>query len=534
MLQTDRAERVDYAASIQLLALERGEPIAGCTANLSESGMFVTVPCPFEVGTQVACELPIPGDRLRLQGQVRWVQELPGDDACGPMIGVGIQFFGLSAGAAEALRRFVAERKGSMHTVAVQFEGYSRPIRARAQVTEHGLQLWTALPFLRLRSPVNVSFDQAEDSARSGVLDQVMLSVEQGVPRLKIDVKLAGGAEADADAAQGPGSDAAAGPPLQMTCGAIEEPARPRLSRTISEELSAPLVTVELDEQPDGQTAAHSPGDGPLGAPPSEAAADATLVGADPAATLVVDPPQYRQFWRGAERRRWHRGLWLAALAMAAAAVASLARPQLWSGIADALWPARSVADSARETAAQLAARAAAARAELFSATAEEPATPATPALSPTSAEPPAPQVEEARPRRAAQQAKRAATPTPAPAVAIAEGAPGKAKALLAEKVGELSFARLGSNTVLDIPLRGSIAGASHYPLSAPEGVAINLPQGAAGMALGHYTVARHGAKAVWIRARQSGIQVRVFFAAPCPTCAVTLERGRIRVALPK
>lgn len=572
MMQTQRAERVDYAASIQLLAMERGEPIAGYTANLSESGMFVTVPCPFTVGTRVTCELPIPGDRLHLQGEVRWVQEVPGDDACSPMMGVGIQFTNLSAGSVEALRRFVTERRGSLQTVAVQFEGYGRPIRARAQLTDQGLQLWTALPFLRLKSPVNVAFDQPAHGPRSGVLDQVLLSVEQGVPRLKIDVSLERPDPTPGEAESG----------RATASGSIVEPPRPRTSRTISEELAAPLVSVsgaaEIDDHPLSGVVDDAAAAEPAWADEALGAADRGT--ADPAATLLVVPPPYEQFWRGAERRR--RWVWVAALAMAAAAIASLARPQLWSGIADGLWPARSVAASAKETAAQIAAQAAEAQAELTAIAAQGPspakqdtaaptptparAAPVKPAPAPAAPIQPAPAPTaraQARPSKEPAAApeqrgehkqalaapiKRAPTaaapikPAPAPAAraqarpskkpAAAPEQHGKHKQALAEKVGELKLTRGAAGVTLEIPIAGSIAGESHYVLSAPEGVAINLPKGAPGLPLGHYSLDRDGYKAVWIREREGGIQVRVFFPASRVPHEVQVERGRIRVLL--
>jgi hypothetical protein len=65
------------------------------------------------------------------------------------------------------------------------------PIKSHASITDDALSISTKLPFLRLNSPVKVSFvRRGVEEVRSGILEAVTLepSAEDGIPRLQVTV----------------------------------------------------------------------------------------------------------------------------------------------------------------------------------------------------------------------------------------------------------------------------------------------------------------------------------------------------------
>lgn len=83
----------------------------GFSTNVSEGGLFVATVNLLPVGTPVDLTFSLPGKtRLTVQGEVRWTRELD-DRAPEVFPGVGVRFVELSTDAAQALRRFVAERE---------------------------------------------------------------------------------------------------------------------------------------------------------------------------------------------------------------------------------------------------------------------------------------------------------------------------------------------------------------------------------------------------------------------------------------
>jgi hypothetical protein len=144
---------------------------------------------PCAVGTEVICEIPLPGGRRQLRGRVARLQALSP-----AAVGLAIAFTELDAPDEELLSEAVGQDDGRTHIVHVRFEGMREPMRSRAQLTSDGLRLSTALPFLRLRSPVEVTFLSGPSKVQSrGLVRQVELDqfAADGTPRLAVSVAFA-------------------------------------------------------------------------------------------------------------------------------------------------------------------------------------------------------------------------------------------------------------------------------------------------------------------------------------------------------
>src|SRR6185295_16816662 len=94
--------RVAYEQKIRLRGVRgddgRGE-IVGRTLNLSPSGIYVRAPHACDVGTEVICDLPLPGGARQIRGRVARTQSLT--DATG----IGIQFVDLTMGDSASLHQ---------------------------------------------------------------------------------------------------------------------------------------------------------------------------------------------------------------------------------------------------------------------------------------------------------------------------------------------------------------------------------------------------------------------------------------------
>src|SRR3954468_1983377 len=153
--------RVSYEQRIRLLG-EDGKPlIVGRTMNLSPSGIYVRAPNGCEIGSEVTCDLPLPGGTRQLRGRVTRT-EAHADESTG----IGIQFVDLTTGDSSSLHRVLERRAPTAVAVKVMFEGMGKPIKCRGTVTADGIRLSTSLPFLRLGSDVHAVYEgqNPEDS----------------------------------------------------------------------------------------------------------------------------------------------------------------------------------------------------------------------------------------------------------------------------------------------------------------------------------------------------------------------------------
>jgi hypothetical protein len=183
-----RQRRVVYHTKIRLRSPGREKSVVARVQNLSTSGVFVTATELPEAGTEVMCRMLVAGERCTFKGFVAWVRP-QGAAEGGP--GAGIQFVGVSDREAELLARLIQPDVSDRQSVDVWFEGMGAAIKSHASITDEALSISTKLPFLRLNSPVKVSFvRRGVEEVRSGILEAVTLepSAEDGIPRLQVTV----------------------------------------------------------------------------------------------------------------------------------------------------------------------------------------------------------------------------------------------------------------------------------------------------------------------------------------------------------
>jgi hypothetical protein len=160
--------------------------------NLSPLGVFVTTTAADlpATGTEVFCRFTVARQSRTLRGRVAWVREVS-KKAPLRSPGAGIEFLDVPKRDAELLRQLVDPGEEERQPVDVWFEGMPAPIRCQAAVVGEEVRLATRLPFMRLHSPVRITFVQQPGAVvREGTLNSVMLepSDEQGIPHLRLSI----------------------------------------------------------------------------------------------------------------------------------------------------------------------------------------------------------------------------------------------------------------------------------------------------------------------------------------------------------
>ena len=107
-----RQQRVAYAASVRLHTSGRPHPFEARSINLSRSGVLVESLQPCAIGTEVICEIPLPGGRRQLRGRVARLQRLSP-----AAVGLAIAFTELEAPDEELLSEAVGHDDGRTRIV---------------------------------------------------------------------------------------------------------------------------------------------------------------------------------------------------------------------------------------------------------------------------------------------------------------------------------------------------------------------------------------------------------------------------------
>ena len=189
---TRQHPRVDYRAHVLLLGAgppgPESRPLIGRSVNLSAGGLLVETDEPCPVGSELCCLIPLQGQTRTLRARVARLQPLPDD-----RVGIGIAFLDLAASDRALLEGVVAGHDTPAEQVSVRFDGVDHPLQSRAVITDEGVELRTALPFLRIDSTVEVSFGVGGGRlVRHGILRDVRVerSVRDGTPYLAVSVAL--------------------------------------------------------------------------------------------------------------------------------------------------------------------------------------------------------------------------------------------------------------------------------------------------------------------------------------------------------
>ncbi len=194
-MELRRQHRIVYQSKIFLKTAGRLDDVVARVQNLSPLGVFVTIsaadlPKP---GSEVFCRFSLARQSRTVRGRVAWVREVS-KKAPLRSPGAGIEFLDMEKRDLDLLRKLVDPVEGERQPVDVWFEGMPAPIRCQASVVGEEVRLATRLPFMRLHSPVRITFvQQAEGTIREGTLDSVMLepSDEEGIPHLRLSISTA-------------------------------------------------------------------------------------------------------------------------------------------------------------------------------------------------------------------------------------------------------------------------------------------------------------------------------------------------------
>jgi hypothetical protein len=189
---TRQHPRVDYRAHVLLLGGGAPgpdtRPLLGRSMNLSASGVLVEVDEPCPVGSEVCCLIPLGGATRTLRARVSRLQPLPDN-----RVGIGMAFFDLADSDRALLDSVVAGHDTPAELVTVRFDGVAHPLQSRAVITPDGVELRTALPFLRIDSSVEVAFGVGGGRlVRHGILRDVRVhrAPQDGAPYLAVSVTL--------------------------------------------------------------------------------------------------------------------------------------------------------------------------------------------------------------------------------------------------------------------------------------------------------------------------------------------------------
>ena len=189
---TRQHPRVDYRAHVLLLGTgEPGpdmRPILGRSLNLSASGLLVEADEPCVVGSELCCLIPLGGQTRTLRARVARLQPMADN-----RVGIGMAFVELAASDRALLDGVVSGYEAPAELVSVRFDGVAQPLQSRAVITDDGVELRTALPFLRIDSDVEVSFSVGGGRVvRQGTLRDVRVerAGHDGAPYLAVSVTL--------------------------------------------------------------------------------------------------------------------------------------------------------------------------------------------------------------------------------------------------------------------------------------------------------------------------------------------------------
>ncbi len=185
--------RIPYDEAICLTRVDGDGRYYVQTCDLSASGLLVVCAESCPVGTDVQFSLLLPGGPRKVGGRVVRVTANPAG------YGLAIAFMSIEASVAVAIDRLIAEHTRAAMPAKLRVAGLEHALRCEAHVDEGKVRLTATLPFLRLDEGVDVQLGGNGERA-AGTISKIALdsATPDGVPRLAVDVALAGPAPSDA------------------------------------------------------------------------------------------------------------------------------------------------------------------------------------------------------------------------------------------------------------------------------------------------------------------------------------------------
>jgi hypothetical protein len=185
--QRRRHRRISFCAPVTVRT-HGARPSVARARNVSEGGMFVSVPGAVSVGAEVSCEVSIDGVRHQMRARVAWVHR----DSPDRPAALGLAFCGLEDDQAAALRSLVTTGGPARDRSRVWFDGIQESIVGRTEHFEGGAVLRAALPFLELGRHVRLEPGDGESRPREGRIANIALATEPDtkVPYLRVEFAL--------------------------------------------------------------------------------------------------------------------------------------------------------------------------------------------------------------------------------------------------------------------------------------------------------------------------------------------------------
>jgi hypothetical protein len=530
-LLAQRAQpRVKYPTDVRLFAGSRGgAPVPGRARDLGPTGIFVEAGERLAIGSAVVCEIAFPSGPLRVSGLVAREQTLAQGPRDVGRVGLGIRFVNLDAAARTLLEGLIPPDSRVGQLMSLHFDGLKEALRGQAAVTQAGqvgdVSVITSLPFLREGNRVQVAFLSGASKVESrGQLRDVRLAEpgEDGSPRLELQLQFGHGHHDDHHEDHDEVTEVTAvETPAGIKTGVIEDVAA--RDRALTQRLRKGSrvkrgpMTIPAGPARAARTAAVLAGclflmavgaavnrfglQWNLQKPESKVTATASgRPIARPSTAATPTPGQTSPIVVTVEKHRPDGVPPVPAAAPAPVAAAAVATPAVAAKAKGprvvSIWPPGGRA-AAIETPP--------------SAPAADPATTTAPPVLPA----PPPESASTRETAAASGITTLPVGTPGPQVIAT-----------------------GDEIVATIPLQGSTAGAVHYPLTSPHGLAIDLPRAESVLALGRHAIFNDGFRYISIRPREGGgIRIAFTYAYFTPRLLdVAIEESsvRVRVAAPR
>jgi hypothetical protein len=550
--------RVTYPADVRLYADRFDGHVSARSRDLGPSGIFVEAGERLAVGTPVVCEVALPSGPMRLAGLIAREQVLKaatGGEAA--RVGLGIQFVNIDERARAELESLIPRQQDerARQLVAIHLEGMKDALRSEALVTPEGLRVTATLPFLRDGGEVKVAFlsGSARVESRSVVRDARLLGPGvDGAPRLELTLQF-----------------------MPAVAAPVPEPRFERDEVTEVTQVDTPsgIATAAQVDTPSGRATAAlgeiltrdraltrtASGEDPNNTVRVRAPLAAVTRRTSPAHTMSAIPvsggDDTGRFMRPELSRPIGKRAALATLALAAGlalvafgavlnrfviegrAKSTAAAP----GTGSAVVTARPLQGAVPEAVSAEPTRAAAAGPV---AAVPPPAAPVENAPVPAAdskaragtprAAVPAPAPHEADEVQAAPQGEAAARVAHLPAGAAATPAGAAASGIVTLPVGTPGpvVTNEAGEIVAVVPVDGSTAGAVHYALTSPRGLAVDLPHARASLPIGRHAVFNDGFRFISIREREGGgLRLAFTYAYYTPRLLdVTIEEKAIRV----
>ncbi|HEY2901484.1 MAG TPA: PilZ domain-containing protein [Polyangia bacterium] len=189
--------RVHYRAPVKVMPDGETRQVVGQSLNLSPRGILVDTPAPYPVGTVMVCDVSLPGGSKTLRGRVVRVQQLSPSST-----GLGIVFVDLSPADLAMLRDLVLGQTDDAQQLAIRVGGTTWMFRGSARLSEDGYYLNVPLPFLSVDAPIELAASPSAPVITRALVKGLRLEPlgPDGMPRLRIAVRMAGSASAEAAA----------------------------------------------------------------------------------------------------------------------------------------------------------------------------------------------------------------------------------------------------------------------------------------------------------------------------------------------